>query len=120
MGVIRIRPERVFARIQDELLESLGEKNLPNEFKIDFKIKDQTLQFNMIDDQDIGLIIEGVWTIIDNIQGMVAQSGKSEYKESVFFPFEKHTDRERAAMIIDFYFNSTGNFKSPRITISHE
>jgi hypothetical protein len=118
--VIIIRPERVFARIEGELLESLDEKTLPEEFKLDFKIMNQALLFNMIDDQDIGLIIEGIWTIIDNIQEMVAQSGKSEYKESVYFPFEKHTDRSRASMIIDFHYRSSGNFTSPRITISRE
>lgn len=71
----------------------------------------------MIDEQDIKLIIEALKTIIENIQKMVQDSNKSQYEESIFFPFEKHTDRTRASMIINIQYRQDGTFMGKRINI---
>ncbi len=80
----------------------------------------QTLQFNMIDDKDIRLIIETIWTIIENIQDMVTSSNKSQYKESVYFPFGKHTDKDRALMIINIQYRESADLVGSRVIVTHD
>ena len=74
----------------------------------------------MIDEKDIKLIIETVWSVLTNIQEMVTNSYKPEYEETIYFPFGQHIDKSRASMIINIKYRESADFIGSRIIISIE
>ena len=116
--MIQIKPAVVYNRLEKAINDSLSASQLPPQFSVAFKIKQQTLQFNMIDEQDIKLIIEALKTTIEHIQNMVTAGNKPQHSESMYFPFGKHIDRTRATMIIDIHYKKIGDFMGPRIRVS--
>jgi hypothetical protein len=117
LGANSIKPEVVFGRIENAIKEQLNNNNLPPEFKLEFQVKSQTLKFNMIDEKDVKLIVEGLETLIINIQEMVVSSNRSEYQETIYFPFGKHVDRSRASMIINLHYRQAADFVGDRVTV---
>ena len=117
--MIWIRPERVYERLESLITESMNSEELAEEFSIEFRIMPQALQFNMIDDKDIELIIEGVRETIKHIQDMEMTTNKPQYEESLYFPFGKHTDKSRATMIININYQQDAGFLGSRVTVIH-
>ena len=113
-----MRPERVFERIKTVITSILPESGLPPEFKVEFKIMPQTLQFDILADDQIKLIIEVVNEMLKKIHDMVDSSGKSEYSYSMTYPFETRTEQERAAVRIEIQYRKDGGFTGERIIIS--
>jgi hypothetical protein len=77
----------------------------------------ETIQFNMIDDSELRIIIEAVNTTIDNLTELVLQSGKSTYKDTILFPFEKHIDRTKALLEIDIHYRADAGFTGKRVNV---
>ena len=93
-------------------------EDLPAEFAIEILIKEQTVQFNMLTNQDIELLIEGIRSSVKNIHEMVLTSNRPKYEEPVYFPFGRHMDRMRASVIIRIRYREDGSFEGPRILIT--
>ena len=74
----------------------------------------------MVDDKDVELILEGLTTIIGNIQKLVNESNRTQYQETIFFPFEKHTDRSRASLIINIQYRDDCAFPGERMKVMQE
>ena len=81
---------------------------------------ERTLQFNMIDDVDVILIIEAIRILINNIQDMARSSNKSQYQETIYFPFGHHTDKTSASMIINITYRETADFVGSRVIVTHD
>ena len=76
-----------------------------------------TLQFNMINDKDIALIMEGLGTIVNNIKDQVNTTNKDQYEETIYFPFEKHTDKTRALLAINIKYNRSPDVTGDQVSI---
>lgn len=114
---MKIHPEAVFERIESQIREATTQLNHLSEFKFEFTIMQHTLQFNMINDKDIALIMEGLGTIVNNIKDQVNTTNKDLYEETIYFPFEKHTDKTRALMAISIKYNRSPDVTGDQISI---
>jgi hypothetical protein len=95
----------------------MDQEELQEEFSVEFQIMPQALQFNMIDDKDIELIIDGVKTTIQHVSEIVMTSNKAQHQELLYFPFGKHTDRSRATMIINIQYRRDAAFLGERVIV---
>lgn len=93
-------------------------EELPAEFGVEFEITEQGIQFNMLTDRDLELLIEGLKALIENINEMVTTSYKSHHDETVYFPFGQHMDKSRASVIIRIHYRQEADFIGPRIKIT--
>ena len=112
-----IRPERVKARIENGIMETINEKTIPPEFVLEFRIMPETIQFNMISDSELDIIVETVKTTLDNIAELAQRTGKTTYKDTMFFPFEKHIDRSRALLEIGIHYRADSEFTGKRVNV---
>lgn len=112
---MNIRPGRYFEHLNGRIFELLPVTDVPAEFSVEFLVKEQTIQFNMLTDKDIELLVEGVKSSIKNIHDMVLTSIRPQYEEPVYFPFGRHMDRMRASVIIRIRYREDGSFEGPRI-----
>ena len=115
---MKIKPDAVFAMIENTINEFMTEATLAPEFKVDFEIMPQTLQFNMIDEDQIKLIIAVVTTMIKRVQEMVVTSNKSETVYKMTYPFESRTETEKALVTINILYQRDAAFIGKRVTVS--
>ena len=71
----------------------------------------------MIDNTELGIIIEAVRTTMDNITELANQTGRSVYNDTILFPFEKHIDRRRALLEIDIHYRADSGFTGKRVNV---
>ncbi len=118
LGGMIIRPDRVFERIKNIITSTLPESEMPLEFKIDFQLMPQTLQFDMLDEKQTELIIEVVKEMVIRLHDMAVTSNTSELEYIMTYPFEARTEMEKAIVVIEFHYREDGAFTGERIVIS--
>jgi hypothetical protein len=114
---MKIKPDAVFAKIENTINEFMTEATLTPEFKVDFLVMPQTLQFNMVDENQIKLIIAVVTTMIKRIQEMVMASNKPETEYIMTYPFESRTETEKALVEIIIQYRRDARFIGKRVTV---
>ncbi len=115
---MKIKPAVVFTKIEDTIKEFFSEAILPPEFRVDFIIMPQTLQFNMLDSDQVKLIIAVVTTMINRIKEMVLTSRKTDLKYSLTYPFETRTEQDKALVVIDIFYRQDAHFFGKRVTVT--
>ena len=115
---MRIKPAAVFAKIENTINEYLTEASLAPEFRVEFIIMPQTIQFNLIDDDQMKLIIAVVTTMINRLKEMVLINNKTELRYSMLYPFDTPTEIENAQVIIDIHYRQDTKFADKRISVT--
>jgi hypothetical protein len=96
----------------------MTEAVLPPEFKIDFQIMPQTLQFNMLDENQVKLIIAVITTMLKRIQEIVITNDKKELEYIITYPFEASTDHDKAQVVIEIQYRRDATFLGKRIVVT--
>jgi hypothetical protein len=110
----------VLEHLENIIQDSISESSIPSEFKVEFRLMPQAIQFNMLSDDQVKLIIEVVFEMIKKIQVMVVASGKMEYLYSMTYPFETQTDKEKAIVEIIIEYRDDAIFDGKRVIITHD
>ncbi len=96
----------------------MTEALLPPEFKIEFRILPQTLQFNMIDENQVKLIIAVITTMLKRIQEIVIMNDKNELEYVITYPFEATNDQAKAQVVIEIQYRRDATFLGKRILVT--
>lgn len=116
--VMRIKPAAVFTKIENTINEYLTEASLAPEFRVEFIIMPQTIQFNLIDENQMKLIIAVVTTMINRLKEMVLTNNKTELRYSMLYPFDTPTEIDNAQVIIDIHYRQDTKFAEKRILVT--
>ena len=107
----------MFSKIENIIHEHITEASILPEFKVEFTIMPQTLQFDMLNDEQLKQIMELTTTMIKRIQDMMMTNNKPEFQYSMAYPFQTQTEKNKALVIIDICYRRDGAFDGKRISI---
>ena len=65
-----MRPSRYLEHISGLIKEHFPESELPDEYRVEFKLTSQAIQFNMLADDQVGLLVEIAKEWVNKIQDM--------------------------------------------------
>jgi hypothetical protein len=117
-GGIQIRPSRYFEHITNQIIRKLPASELPEEFKVEFRFPTQTIQFNMLNDDQMDLIVEIAKVWVAKIRTMVEAGGKTEYEQTISYPNVGFLDPEKAIVQIYIHYRIDREFNGERVTVN--
>jgi hypothetical protein len=100
--------------------ENYPESELPDEFRLEFKLTSQAVQFNMLVDDQVGLLVEIAKEWVNKIRDMVTASDMIDYEKILTYPDIGIFQKEKVIVLIKFQYRVDGDFQGNRITITTE
>ena len=77
----------------------------------------QAIQFNMLTDDQVGLLAEITQEWVSKIQALVDTTGKVEHKQLISYPGASFIDRERAIVTINIQYRADADFYGNRVIV---